>query len=493
MRHITIKTTLTSFQRTCGFLALLGVAYHVAAAAGQCQVANPSFELLGYGGQVFLSWNQINTVQESTSFTAHGQLAARLQGPNSGDWDVSGVWQALDTAPGERWDVAVRAGYRSADPLNGDARGIVNVEWRDTNGALIDYESHDAVLPTTTPDIMHRVEFETAPAPAGTVETRILLAFLQSPANETGAVYFDHVQFRGQDSPTLTEIQWNDFPGGRTLDFGGRSWRVKGPGLYGPGFSQFGDSAEFVWVDLDGRLHMTIRNVSGTWYSTEITLEEPLVYGDYIFTTVGRLDTLAPNVVLGLFTWQYPLCFQASNPWNLHNEFDVEISRWGDPGNDVGQFVAQPYNYAGNITRFAVNFTSDDQLTSFAFRILPDRVVARSWYGGPYDEAAATMVYAWTYTGPHVPMPEIYRVHINLWQLNGPPSNGLDQEVILNDFQFVPACDDDPTGNDWRCMSACLSGPSAPGLRSCDAFDRDGDEDVDLADLADYQQAFATP
>lgn len=460
---------------------------------GQCQIANPSFELLSDSGDVFAAWSQINAVQDATDFAAHGQRAVRLQGPNNGDWDISGVWQWLETTPGERWVARVRAGHRAEDPVTGDAAGVVIVQWYDASGGLLAEEEYLAVVPSTAPDIFHRVEFETAPAPAGATVVAIIPAFLQSPANETGAVYFDHVQFRSQDAPTLEQIQWNDFPGGRTVDFAGRSWRVKGPGFYGPGPSHFADSAGHVWVDSAGRLHITVRRVSGTWYSTEVVLEDPLVYGDYIFTTVGRLDTLAPNVILGLFTWQYPRCWEAANPWNLHNEFDVEISRWGDPSNEVGQYVAQPWTYPGNIERFAVDFTSDDQLTSFAFRILPDRVEARSWYGGPHDERAETMISAWTYAGPHIPLPEIYRIHINLWQFNGPPSDGQDQEVIFNDFRFVPACDDDPAGHDWRCLSACLSQPGFPVLSSCEAFDRDGDGDVDLSDLAAYQQGFATP
>jgi hypothetical protein len=46
------------------------------------------------------------------------------------------------------------------------------------------------------------------------------------------------------------------------------------------------------------------------------------------------------------------------------------------------------------------------------------------------------MIHAWTYTGPHIPRPEQPRVHINLWQFNGPPDT--DQEVVIDEFTFVP-------------------------------------------------------
>jgi hypothetical protein len=462
-------------------------------AAGQCQLANPSFELPGSGGGTFAGWVQLDPVSASNTLVSHGHIAARAFGPNAGTWSVSGVAQQLDSAPGDRWALSARAGHSAADPLVGEARGIVNVEWRDANSGVISYETHIVIEPSTPTDVMHRVQFETGPAPAGTVKAVILLAKLQSPAHEPGSAYFDHIQFHSLTPPTIDDIQWLDFPGGRTIQFADRLWRVKGPGFYGPGPSLFADGQDHVWIDADDRLHMTIRNLGQNWYSTEVALDEPLVYGDYIFTTEGRLDALAPNVVLGLFIWQYPMCWDPSNPWNLHLEFDVEISRWGTPGNDVGQFVTQPWDYPGNIERFAVNFASNEQLTSFAFRLLPDRIEARSWYGGAYDEQPGTMVHTWTYTGPHIPMPEQQRVHINLWQFNGPPSNGQDQEAIIADFQFVPSCVDDPAGHDWRCFAACLSGPDVAILTSCGTFDGDVDGDVDLADFSDYQTAFTGP
>jgi hypothetical protein len=101
----------------------------------------------------------------------------------------------------------------------------------------------------------------------------------------------------------------------------------------------------------------------------------------------------------------------------------------------VGQFVAQPYDWYGNMSRFAATF-SDGELTSHAFRWLPDRVEFRSWRGGPLDEVLGDYIHTWTYTGPHIPRLEQPRVHINLWQFDGPPSTY--QEVVFDEFTFVP-------------------------------------------------------
>lgn len=485
-------------RRTLVFCAAaaLTVSACCAVARAQCQLANPSFELTGQGGGTFDGWNQFGTGWASTQMVSHGQLSAALTGPYTGDSAVSGFWQPLDSAPGDQWSASVRVGHSSADPLTGDTRAILNIEWRDANGELVfpgAYESHTLADAATPTDTMQRVEIVSAPAPAGTVSTRLLLGVLQSPAQDAGTAFFDLVEFHNLTPPTIDDLQWGDFPGGRSLDFSGRSWRVKGPGYYGPGPSLFADSESHVWVDGDDHLHMTIRNVGGSWYSTEIAAEEPLGYGDYIFTTIGRLDTWAPNVVLGLFLWQYPLCWDQANPWNLHNEFDIEISRWGTPGNDIGQFVVQPWEYPGNISRFAMTFSSDDELTSIAYRWLPDRIEARSWHGPPEAEAPGTLMHTWTYTGPHIPRPEQPRVHFNFWQFEGPPSNGLDHEVVFEEFRFVPACADELDESDYPCFAACFAGPDAAIVASCAGFDQDADQDVDLADFAGYQASFDPP
>jgi hypothetical protein len=113
----------------------------------------------------------------------------------------------------------------------------------------------------------------------------------------------------------------------------------------------------------------------------------------------------------------------------------IEFSRWGDPASHVAQFVAQPFDYAGNVHRFDTEF-SEGELASHAFRWLADRVVYRSWRGGPTDEAPETRIETWSYSGPHLPRPEQPRVHINLWQFENPPA--AEQEVVLDSFTFLP-------------------------------------------------------
>jgi len=175
---------------------------------------------------------------------------------------------------------------------------------------------------------------------------------------------------------------------------------------FGPGTNYFSHLADRVWVDASDQLHLTLKNVSGTWSCTEVVAEQALGYGDYIVTAVGRLDLI-----------------------------DIEYSRWGNPTSGIAQFVAQPFDYPGNITRFNPVFGAGE-VTSHAMRWLHDKIEYRVWRGGPSDESPANLIAAWTYTGPHIPRPESPRLHLNLWKLTGTPA--ANQEVVFKDFTFMP-------------------------------------------------------
>jgi len=405
-----------------------------AAVHGQCMLANPSFEIGGSAGAFFGGWNQFGSVGNSTA-ASHGARAARVSGTNTGGWDLSGFWQAQTSVAGDRWAVTGSVRVPSARALAGQSKAVVNVEWRNSAAALISYESHDVATATTPTDTSLVFSFTTAAAPAGTTTARLVLGVLQGPGDPQRDAIYDQVRFEKQTTPSLDAIQWNDFWSGRSLSFAGRTWRVKGPGYYGPGPNSFSNSESAVFVDASDRLHLTIAKSGATWFSTEVALTEPLGYGDYVFTTRGRLDTLDPTTVFGLYVWEYGPCYDPAYLWwNPYNETDIEFSRWGVPGGPVGQYVTQPFDWGGNRVQFDMTFAADE-ITTHAFRWRPDRIEYRSWRGGPLAESPATTVFAWTYTGPHIPRPDQPRVHLNLWQVSGPPATT--QEVVLDGFRFV--------------------------------------------------------
>lgn len=397
--------------------------------------ANPSFEITDSGDNNFAGWNQFGQTGSSTQ-AVHGSLAAKVSGQNSGDLNVSGYWQLLEGEPGEQWQVSGHVLNPSSAPLSGGSFALVNVEWRSSTNVLIGYDTFTVANAASTVDEYLAFSFLSSPAPAGTAAIHFLLGVLQNAGDPAPDVLYDQVNCYSTTYPTIDDMQWTDFPGGTTLEFSDRIWRVKGPGWYGPGNNYFSNLPQSVWVDAEDRLHLTIKQISNVWNSTEVTLSDALGYGDYIFTTLSALDQLDIRAVLGLFLWQYgPSGTPPGSWWNPYNEIDVEYGRWGNAGNQIGQFVAQPWDWTGNMFRYDATFGAQ-QLSSHAFNWLPDRVEFRSWYGGPEDESPANMISAWTYYGPHVPLPEQPRVHLNLWYIATPLA--ADQEVIIDEFTFIP-------------------------------------------------------
>ncbi len=397
---------------------------------------NPSFEVPGSGAFTFGGWEQFGYAASGMD-AFHGQAAAVVSGQNTGAVNVSGFWQQLVCDPNEQFQITGHVLIASDAPLTGESLALLNVEWRNASGGMISYDSF-AVADANSP-VGQYLAFQrtSSPAPSGAVAMRVLLGVLQGASDPMPRISFDQITCYGSSLPSIDAVQWTDFPGGRSLDFAGYTWRVKGPGFYGPGPNNFSDLPQCVWVDDQQRLHMTISYLDNAWRSTEVTLTQALGYGDYIFTTVGAVDQLQVRTVLGLFLWQYSNVWDAEDSWwNPYNEFDIEYSRWGSAGNEIGQFVAQPWDWPGNIYRYGAEFGSTET-SSHAIRWLADRVEGRAWHGGPTDESPTSLISSWVYTGPHIPRPEQPRVHINLWYFGGPPT--ALQEVVLSDFTFVPS------------------------------------------------------
>lgn len=399
----------------------------------QCLPANPSFEVEGATPALLPGW-QVEGDGAAHGVALHGHVALRLRGGQG----MSSCWQELAAAPGQVWSATGSVRPAFAPGPASQSRGVVILEWRSAGGALLSSQLAQVAQAEMPVGQWSSFTMEAGPAPLGTARVRLVLGLEQDPADASWELAWDSVDL--QDAEAMHQAQWADFPGGRELQFSGRAWRVKGPGWYGPGSNYFSNDAEQILVDDEDRLHLRIRQVAGQWWCGEVALEEALGYGDYLFTTRGALDQLDPRVVLGLFLWQYAPCWNAGDAWwNPYNEIDVEFSRWGNPADMVGQFVAQPWDWAGNRVRFNATF-GVDEVATHAFRWSPDQVEFRSWRGGPLDEELGEPVFAWTYAGPHVPRLEQPRVHLNLWLAGGVPAGP--QEVVLESFTFIPLEDE---------------------------------------------------
>jgi hypothetical protein len=209
--------------------------------------------------------------------------------------------------------------------------------------------------------------------------------------------------------------------GVRTVSFAGYTWQVKS-GYGGPASNYWSDSSESVWVDNNGYLHLKIRNINGVWYCSEVFLPNSLGYGQYVFHVAGRVDSLKPNIVMGLFLYQ-----------SDRREVDIEFSRWGDPNRiENAQYVISPSKQPNNMHRFTIS-----QSVDYSTHII-------DWVGRSVNFRSmegASALQEWAYQNPanRILQEGRERLHINLW-LCGTRLAGVsyEQEIVITGFEFTP-------------------------------------------------------
>ncbi len=194
-----------------------------------------------------------------------------------------------------------------------------------------------------------------------------------------------------------------------TISFSGMTWNVSG-------YANFANTAQQVWVDPNGYLHLELSDVSGTWKNAEVVSQNACGYGNYTWVTPG-VQAIDKNIVLGMF----PFLLTA----NDSKEVDIEQAQWGDSATPNFEFCVQPGNSSYEV--FTVPYTTLD--TTFSINWQPTYVQFSIVEG-------STLIQSWTCnqarnaSGVHAIM--------NLWQSNGPPSNGQPVELVFKSFEFTP-------------------------------------------------------
>ena len=378
-----------------------------------------------------------------SQLVSHGTRAAWLYGPFDGTANSSRLRCLVECFPSWTHRLSIDVGHLASDPLIGSARAFFTIRWRNNIGITIGEQAVPLLNALAETDVMHPVEAMLGPAPPGTTSMELELSFRQTAAQETGRAWFDAFRL-DRVSPAVD--QWGDF-GPVRLDFAGRTWRVKNT-FQGPGPNQFSDLSSNARVLSDGSMLLAIDEVGGGWRCAEVVVEDVLGYGRYRFVTRGRVDRLDPNIILGLFLWEYVSCYAPTVMWwNPPSEFDIEFSRWGDPDAVPGQFVAQPFDWPGNMSRFDIPDVPEAIRITSEFDWTPTAMICRAWIGDAAEPTPATLLHEWIYDGPHLPRPGDARIHMNLWLREGiPPQNLQPASVIVEDFVFTP-----PGGPDVPC------------------------------------------
>jgi len=129
------------------------------------------------------------------------------------------------------------------------------------------------------------------------------------------------------------------------LHFSGYDWNIRTIAGDRGGLNNLydGDNA---WTDASGALHLRIKKRAGKWSCAEVELTRSLGYGTYI-VVVRDTSHLEPAAVLSMNTF---------DDWGgdqHYREIDVEMSRWGDAGNENNaQYGIQPFYVPGNVRPF---------------------------------------------------------------------------------------------------------------------------------------------
>lgn len=203
----------------------------------------------------------------------------------------------------------------------------------------------------------------------------------------------------------------------QTINFSGYTWTVRS-GFYAPGPNNWSNDPRDVFVDAGGRLHLSVVNRNGVWYSSEVSLPSSLGYGTYEFDISTGVDRIDPNLIAAPFLYQ-----------DDTHEIDIEYTRWSDPTAPNTWMTVQPSSPTSE-----TNFTTNQGTNPVTARIewTPDHITLSTMQ----NNAALN---SWTYSGTNNFTPGNERLHINFWQNKGwTPINNSTNEFIVDAMRFTP-------------------------------------------------------
>ena len=216
-------------------------------------------------------------------------------------------------------------------------------------------------------------------------------------------------------------IAGNIYPINGVINWKGQRWYLTSGGRSSPGNNYWDNTGNGVWIDSQGRLHLTVRNDNGVWKSTMLNSQYKYKYGTFTWKVDSPVYTYDKNSVVGLFTYL-----------DDNNELDIETSRWGNPTNGNLWYTVQPYGVAGNEQGYNVPSYIDGSSTYYRIDWQPTSIRFVSWKSdGTLSDG--TLIADHTYTNTAgIPATSQY-VMMNFWMMSGTTPQ-QDMELIISDF-----------------------------------------------------------
>jgi hypothetical protein len=167
------------------------------------KLANPGFEAgpTGAGATDWLTFGNVFTEAAGGIFVpCEGNQLVSMFGPFTGSFGVSGVYQEFPAQPGEEWSFSVKSRHASADPMTGTGNAtcpscvdnwvVQRLEFFDAADSLVGAAESVILDGTYATDVWHDNPPVTLIAPAGAVEVRSYVLYLQ-PGSDGGAAHLD--------------------------------------------------------------------------------------------------------------------------------------------------------------------------------------------------------------------------------------------------------------------------------------------------------------
>lgn len=208
-----------------------------------------------------------------------------------------------------------------------------------------------------------------------------------------------------------------------TIQFSGITWDIKSGSALGPGPNNWTSNSKYVFVDANGDLHLTIKNIGGIWYCTELVSQQSFGYGEYKVVLGSNTENYDKNIIVGIFTYETDT-----------REIDIEFSRWGNSSNPNGWYTVQPVK-SNSQRSFPLNLTSVYSTHKFVWTAAN---IAFDSYQGNNITLPSASIKSWVYTGIQNPPAGGETFRINFWLMGGnAPSNGQDAELIIKSISIL--------------------------------------------------------
>lgn len=248
---------------------------------------------------------------------------------------------------------------------------------------------------------------------------------------------------------------WGDYWFGQDPDQygkrGTKGYYVWGGGSF-PQFDSIFDPTKTVEQTTNGPLLKVIPQPTDAPLTSELVMEDRFGFGYYAVTVTGNdLGNLDPNVVLGIFTYQFGASAGNPNVDNVHREIDLlETIAGYQQTNDQNnaQFALQPARVDGGKLISGERFkipNGTTKLTTF-MSWSKNNVLLRIYTGEPTfeemknDYPVKKAFASWQdISSSKVPDPRNERMHINFYVPNGRKGKGQprsEQRVTITKFQY---------------------------------------------------------